>query len=473
MINTEHWNILELELSGPSAGNPFTDVQLSADFRLGHRIVTVDGFYDGDGTYRIRFSPDAVGEWSYITRSNRSELSGKTGSFCCTPATGANHGPVRADGVYLRHADGTIHYSFGTTCYAWAHQGDELEEQTLKTLATAPFNKMRMCVFPKHYDFNHNEPVYYPFEKGADGKWDYTRLNPAFFRHFETRVRQLMDLGIEADIILFHPYDRWGFSNMGEENDRRYLRYLISRLAPYRNVWWSLANEYDIMKWPLAQWDRTFQLIQECDPYQRLRSIHNCFTWYDHGKPWVTHASIQNPDPSRSKELRQQYKKPVLFDECCYEGNIQHGWGNISARKMSRLFWQGLINGGHVGHGETYLHPKDILWWGKGGILHGQSAPRIAFCRKIAEEGPKVGWDPINWQWDQWGAGKGNEVFVLFYGTRTPAIQYYNLPDGHTYRAEIIDTWEMTITPVPGTFKGRATINLPGKEDIAVRLLKL
>ena len=28
-----------------------------------------------------------------------------------------------------------------------------------------------------------------------------------------------MDLGIEADIILLHPYDRWGFSKMGTENE--------------------------------------------------------------------------------------------------------------------------------------------------------------------------------------------------------------------------------------------------------------
>jgi hypothetical protein len=64
-------------------------------------------------------------------------------------------------------------------------------------------------------------------------------------------------------------------------------------------------------------------------------------------------------------------------------------------------------------------------------------------------------------------------VYLLYYGSRTPAVQYYKLPNGHSYRAEIIDTWEMTITPVPGTFRDTATIQLPGKEDIAVRLIKV
>lgn len=36
-------------------------------------------------------------------------------------------------------------------------------------------------------------------------------------------------------------------------------------------------------------------------------------------------------------------------------------------------------------HGETYLHDHDVLWWAKGGILHGESPQRIAFLREIVE----------------------------------------------------------------------------------------
>ena len=32
---------------------------------------------------------------------------------------------------------------------------------------------------------------------------------------------------------------------MPAEADDRYLRYAVARLAAYRNVWWSLANECD------------------------------------------------------------------------------------------------------------------------------------------------------------------------------------------------------------------------------------
>ena len=73
----EQWGIHEIELRGPSAGNPFVDVELSARFLQGERAITVSGFYDGDGIYRVRFMPERRGEWRYETRSNRAELNGK------------------------------------------------------------------------------------------------------------------------------------------------------------------------------------------------------------------------------------------------------------------------------------------------------------------------------------------------------------------------------------------------------------
>ena len=66
----------------------------------------------------------------------------------------------------------------------------------------------------------------------------------------EKRIDQLNRLGIEADLILFHPYDkgRWGFDAMSNEVNVRYIKYITARLASFRNVWWSMANEWDYVK---------------------------------------------------------------------------------------------------------------------------------------------------------------------------------------------------------------------------------
>ncbi|ABW09869.1 hypothetical protein Franean1_0403 [Parafrankia sp. EAN1pec] len=113
------WSTFELELAGPSHGNPFTDVELTARFsRDGVEIVS-GGFYDGDGRWLIRLLPAETGRWRFVTSSNARSLDGVTGQFDVTPAAEGAHGPVRADGFHFAHADGTRHLPLGTTAYAW------------------------------------------------------------------------------------------------------------------------------------------------------------------------------------------------------------------------------------------------------------------------------------------------------------------------------------------------------------------
>ncbi len=498
----EKWGMYEVELTGPADGNPFLEVQFNAQFRCGETVIDAAGFYDGSGIYKIRCMPTLTGSWEYVTSSNRPQLDQKLGSFTCIEPSASNHGPVQVHNQFhFAYADGTPYYSFGTTCYAWTHQGDELEEQTLRTLAEKPFNKIRFCVFPKHYPFNRNEPDYYPYPRDDAGNNDFTRFDPTFFAHFEKRLSQLLELGIEADIIIWHPYDRWGYAEMDEESDYRYLRYLIARLGAYRNVWWSLANEYDFMlnDKPMGRWDNFFRILQEEDPYSHLRSIHNGDPKmnYDHTKPAVTHVCIQNWDVKRVVEWREEYGKPIIDDEFEYEGNIPFFWGNISAEEEVHRFWIMVANGGYGGHGETYMHPEDILWWSKGGVLHGDSWRGIAFLRRIIEELPPGGLTPLatsadndlyphpftRWFWTRVSGGVIGDSTLIYLGEHQLQIMPNYSKHGH-YDVEIIDTRELTITPTAmkpfdlakmekQTYSERTTpsyyIELPSKPYLAVR----
>jgi hypothetical protein len=82
-----------------------------------------------------------------------------------------NKGPVHVDPTdpskrAFAYADGTPHVSVGSTAYAWIHVDAENTATTLDTLAVAPFNKLRMTVFPKWYPYSHIEPQprIYPYE---------------------------------------------------------------------------------------------------------------------------------------------------------------------------------------------------------------------------------------------------------------------------------------------------------------------
>lgn len=480
-INIVQWGWFETALCGPVDGNPFVDVELSAIFRQADREFNVSGFYDGAGIYRIRFMPDAEGDWSFETHSNRPELNGRTGGFTATPTEPGNHGPVRVcDTFHFAYADGTAFLPFGTTCYAWIHQSEALREKTLKTLSASPFNKVRMCILPKWYPYNHVEPELYPFEGTPSNQWDFSHPNPAFFQHLDRCIASLCELGIEADLILFHPYDEdrfgvhrencevhWGFDRMGAENDDRYLRYVIARYAAYRNVWWSLANEWDFVKSKTeADWQRFGRIVQECDPYGHLTSIHNGGRDFDHAQPWISHCSLQKRHPDGARAYREEFRKPVIYDECEYEGDIPQSWGNIPAETMVSRFWEAWINGAYAGHGETYLDPNEILWWSKGGVLRGESPKRIAFMKDVLSDAPANG-EPMNPPyWESWGVP--GEYYLFYLGTRQPAQLNIRLEGDRRFKAELIDTWNMTIEPL-GEFRGDVELALPRKPRLAVR----
>ncbi len=491
----ERWGLYEIALDGPSTGNPFDDVRVAATFASDARTIRVPGFYDGDGVYRIRFSPPDLGVWRWTSDSNVTALDGQGGVVRAIEPTRGNRGPVRVtrDGYHFAYADGTPYRQIGTTSYSWALQSDAKCAQTLATLKAAPFNKMRMCVFP-----NVPSVATDPFVRTGPGARDYDprRIDPAYFRRFEDRIRRLGELGIEADLILYQPYDeKRGYSDMSRADDERYLRYVAARFGAYRNVWWAMANEYDAVKSKtVADWDHLFQVLQAADVHDRLRSIHQINVYYDHRKPWITHASVQNGaaalDDLRAELHRAMTGKPVIFDEVCYEGNSTKRWGNLSGEDMVERFWWGTVGGTYVGHSETTEPNRnaDFSWLGQGGTLAGTSAPRLAFLRKIMEAGPVPGIEPIQPWWNYHLGGHEFAYYLRYFGQERPTEWAVRLPGKgpdslKRYRVDVIDTWAMTITPVDGVFTmaradeydvhdpSRPTIALPGRPYMAVRIV--
>jgi len=445
----ERWGVFEASFPGPEGAN------LSAVFRIGNREITVRGFYDGEGTQRVRFMPDTTGEWTFVTNG------GARGGFTCAAASKGNHGPVIVqDPRHLCHADGTPHVSFGTTCYGWVHQEEALEERTLQSLRGSPFNKVRMCILPAE-----SHPARRPFDEDL-------RLDVKFFQHLDRRIKDLCDLGIQADLILFHPYDHEGYGNLPEEVNRGYLRYVVARYAAYRNVWWSIANEYDLVKTKKQpEWDDSFRTVAESDPYGHLRSIHYSKVFYDYLQPWVTHLSLQSDAFEKTAQWQAEYGKPIVFDECKYEGKIDRWWGNLSGHEMMRRFWMGMVHGAYVGHGETYHDAGGAAWISKGGRLLGGSPARIAFLKKIFEEAPAAGLEAVPDPYYPCIA-KAKDYYLYFFDLHQPAEYEFQLPEDGLFRCDLLDPWEMTTTRLEGSYRGKFSLRLPGKPYLAIRFQK-
>ncbi len=499
--NVEKWGVYELSLPGPTGGNPFVGIEFSAVFKQGNQTFEPEGFYDGNGAFKIRFMPNAEGLWTYQTKSNYDALDNKQGQFICVPPSSGIHGPVRVRNQYhFEYADGTPFFPFGTTIYEWPFQSDTMQEQTIETLKTSPFNKVRFLVIPpwqEYYIEGSKVLTCFPFEGNSKENWNFSRFNPEFFRRLERCILELKKIGIQAELILFRPYDngKWGFDTMDRATNDRLLHYVIARFAAYHNVWWSLANENSYIEHLTDEdWDHYFQVVQRCDPYHRLRSIHNADRIYDHTKPWVTHVSLQYYMAVRffgvSPLLRDIYKKPIIHDEINYEGNRDRRWGQLSGEEMVYRFWIAYIGGAYATHGETIQRPNNPDWISVGGDLRGKSPERIAFLRKIVEQGPARGLDPIDQYYETNMAGQSGQYYLIYFGKESVKEWAFKLPQkglepDMRFRADVIDTWNMTITPVEQVFeieklnpytyidRKQSKINLPGKPYMALRIQRL
>ena len=293
---------------------------------------------------------------------------------------------------------------------------------------------------------------------------------------------------------------------MREENEV-YLRYALRRLSAFPSIWWSMANEYELcFAKSMEDWYRFEEIIGEEDIYGHLMSNHYCLRPYDYSRKNITHLSLQNVLFHKADEWMRKYGKPVVYDECCYEGDIDQSWGNISAREMTHRFWCAVCIGAYATHGETYLSEDEVLWWAKGGRLKGESPSRIAFLRGIIERlpGPITPWTepprppeegeflgyPANEEHpffrlmaglteeendagllkDKIYAGHcGNEAFIKYYGRHCPRRPTLQLPENRTYRIEVIDTWNMTRETVLAGSSGTTLVELKiGREYLAI-----
>lgn len=483
----ERWGRYEVTLKAAVGGNPF-DAELSATFKGPDTTMTVRGFYDGNNTFKIRFMPTSTGEWTYITASGVKELDARTGSFRCVDSREGNHGPVEVDGRYaFKYADGTRYYPVGTTSYDWMHISGDYPDRTVQSLKEARFNKIRMLLMVQNFEPSYPEPELFPFEtksvrKDKDGKlvyeWDYTRFNPAYFANVEKCIDKLSAIGVEADLILFHPYDdgRWNFDRMPTDANLRYIRYVTARLGSFRNVWWSLANEYDFFRhWKPEVWDTLTHEVVASDPYSHLCSIHShTAKYYKYWEPELTHASVQDQAPvegfGHAATVRNIYRKPVIFDEVCYEGNMNNRWGSLSGQEMLYRMWLGTVAGTYVGHGECYMdgptdYSRDFL--AVGGTFQGEAWKRIGFMRDILDAMP----NPLmlaDSSWDPHTSTAGENYYIIYLGKEIKPEWKFNLPvkngvyprlkEGTLLKAEVIDTWNMTVTKCPLVFETTAPV---------------
>jgi hypothetical protein len=98
----------------------------------------------------------------------------------------------------------------------------------------------------------------------------------------------------------------------------------------------------------------------------------------------------------------------------------------------------------------------------------GTSPKRIAFLRKLldeigAEGGGRIRLEAIEPVYYLAAKRNANETMLWYFDFHQPSYFGFSLPKEAKFKAEWVDSWEMTTRAVDGLFIGKSRIKLPGK----------
>jgi hypothetical protein len=302
------WEMHEFTQRGRArVANPFRDAALVGEFTApSGKTVTVEGFYDGEETWRLRFAPDEEGEWRYRLRGEGVELlaadpgadPGVGVPTSAPPERGRlrciaprRHGFVRihpSNPYAFAYSDGTPFFPMGDTCYGLYSDTPitaRLRSQYLKTRRGQRFNFVRMHATPHSPDHWEADPDFWAWG-GTPKQPDLDRFNPAYFRGLDALIREMGALGMNSELILLNFY-LWPGTDTKlwtAARERLWLRYVTARYAAFSNVFlWTIANEYETHpdgRYRLdlpgdPQWAKaTARFVKQHDPYHHPVTVH-------------------------------------------------------------------------------------------------------------------------------------------------------------------------------------------------------
>jgi hypothetical protein len=217
----------------------------------------VYGFWDGGKTWRVRFSPNQPGRWSFRTTcsdATNQGLHNRSGQFICSAATGTSrfnqHGLVRValDRRHLEHADGTPFFWLGDTVWNGARVSDPKDwELYARTRSTQKFTVAQWAVAP-----------------GQDAKretaftgQDTITVNPGFFKRLEPKLETLSRAGLLSAIVPLGESASLADTAAALPDDQAvlFVRYVVARWGA-DPVAWLLAFDGGDQAAKAARWKK-------------------------------------------------------------------------------------------------------------------------------------------------------------------------------------------------------------------------
>jgi hypothetical protein len=290
----------------------------------------VPAFYDGEGTWRVRFSPGVPGRWSFRTTSRpRDEALEREGSFEATPLEGRGFlvaSPGEAWGFIYESGEPAL--IFGDTTYnlfGMAHCGGDVEG-FVRRRAGQGHNLLRVRLQVSPY---HGPNGYSRWQTRRTWPWggseqapEFERFNLDYFHTVDSVVELCRAEGMYLEMIM----EAWGFEWPFNRRDaflpeweRLWMRYLVARYDAFASVgFWTLMNEYEYYP------DGRAQHSAACDAW----AMHTA-RWLKgvapHGHVVAVHNAPQMPPFARRFRKHPEAVDAVMF-QCWGTTDRERGW---------------------------------------------------------------------------------------------------------------------------------------------------
>jgi hypothetical protein len=339
--------------------NPYMDVRIKVVFeKPGGSKVSVDGFYDGDGTFKARAYCDTIGEWRWRSSSNVDDLDGRRGSF--EVRASSLPGKLRLHGKDPRqfaYDNGQWFLHIGDTGYRYVTQTEPKWRDYIDQAAKMGATKIRTWFCQSRSD------VQILFAN------DRKRLNLAYWQEIDRRLRYAFEKHPQVIFELI-PYGedteelrRYG---EGDEGAKLIARYAQARFSALPNIYWCISNDREIVTGGKLTGRkilrRTINTIGKDmaarEPWGTLMTNHQSrWKGYDFvSSDWsdiITLEDLDQVDGRIFKEYYDEYAVPIVLDEDRYEH-----WRNPKHDRyyFRRLMWASLLSGGQATYGglKTY-----------------------------------------------------------------------------------------------------------------------
>ncbi|MGB8169484.1 MAG: DUF4038 domain-containing protein [Chthoniobacteraceae bacterium] len=365
------------------AANPFM-VPFSATAKgPGGVVLNVPGFFDGDGTWKIRMSPTVEGAWSLVTKSEVKELDGRTADFTCVKNANSNvHGVLRVDQAHPHHFifdDGTRFFMQGYEYdWLWALDMDKpgvpTVEQSLDLIAKHGFNYVILNSYAHDTKWregktgpdDYGPSLLYPWE-GTNEQHDQSRMNLAYWQHYDRVMSALAERGIEAHMLIkvYNKQVKW--PARGSDEEKLFFRWLVARYAAYPNVIWDFSKEAHNEK-DLGYKQDWLKWIRENDAWHHLTTVHDDDAANDAGAyddltdfRADQHHGMQQGRNQHDMILWQRERRawPVANVESDYEcgpgGVNEKTYGKAETPEETlRTLWEIAMAGGYTAYYYTY-----------------------------------------------------------------------------------------------------------------------